>query len=477
MKFVISRLLIFVVAMLGILSCSDVYESDSGSITLKSEGIFVWGVGESTSTTYTQSNIESIYMTDIPTGWEITIDTKTKTITATAPSDISTESGNASGGRATVVGHTPDNVSVPVFLEVGVVERYDLDALGEQSNSMIATQPNKFYTFNPKRIAEQTEETLATKTCKIIWQTYTQPIKFVEIMSDGCVGFYTSYDADDYDEDGSTEDVLEGNAVIGAYNSSGTLLWSWHIWITEDDPRTTTVTLDGQTFMDRNLGASMNDNTDEDYILVSQGLFYQWGRKDPFQRAAYYNADSCYDASMIDDDGDYLYISYVERTSSKGLTSYLTKRPTTYIYTEDEDNRDWLATPDDSLWGNGVEKSIYDPSPKGWMVPASFGNIEVAYNADNEYSATLSDGVNEALFMAVGRRTYEKGLIENVNPVSPTLQAPGGFYWTSTAASPSFVFNTEMVVNSINYPDDYPSVESSLNARANGMQIRCVKVE
>ncbi len=93
----------------------------------------------------------------------------------------------------------------------------------------------------------------------------------------------------------------KGNAVVSLHNGNlnGPALWSWHIWVTSDDPTENTTTYLTETpiptsynfinptksklppivtvFMDRNLGA-------ESASLESgkaNGLHYQWGRKDP----------------------------------------------------------------------------------------------------------------------------------------------------------------------------------------------------
>lgn len=100
-----------------------------------------------------------------------------------------------------------------------------------------------------------------------------------------------------------------GNALIGAYNNAdctGEVLWSWHIWVTDNDPsnvgnaiRYTTYEWDekgikanpknpasanrvpGYQVMPCNLGALEFVPTNND-PTVTYGPLYQWGRKDPF---------------------------------------------------------------------------------------------------------------------------------------------------------------------------------------------------
>ena len=72
-----------------------------------------------------------------------------------------------------------------------------------------------------------------------------------------------------------------GNALIAVKDGIGTILWSWHIWATEDDLSNTTVVSTGDhdyTVAPVNLGWVPTGGSGK------QGYcpYYQWGRKDPF---------------------------------------------------------------------------------------------------------------------------------------------------------------------------------------------------
>ncbi len=69
----------------------------------------------------------------------------------------------------------------------------------------------------------------------------------------------------------------KGNAIIAAKDEAGNIRWSWHIWMT-DKPEDQVYCNNAGTMMDRNLGATSATPGDEEAL----GLFYQWGRKDPF---------------------------------------------------------------------------------------------------------------------------------------------------------------------------------------------------
>ncbi len=92
----------------------------------------------------------------------------------------------------------------------------------------------------------------------------------------------------------------DGNALIAARNYKGDIIWSWHIWVTENDPTNeanalTYYTYDwdengiytdhrvsGYQIMNCNLGALHNTPIDDDDLPNTYGMLYQWGRKDPF---------------------------------------------------------------------------------------------------------------------------------------------------------------------------------------------------
>ena len=60
--------------------------------------------------------------------------------------------------------------------------------------------------------------------------------------------------------------------------------------------------------MTRNLGALAADNSSVENILASYGLYYQWGRKDPFIGPSSYNAANGASASMYNGGGSRVYL-------------------------------------------------------------------------------------------------------------------------------------------------------------------------
>ena len=149
-----------------------------------------------------------------------------------------------------------------------------------------------------------------------------------------------------------------GNAVIAVKNTSGTILWSWHIWLT-DEPQEQVYYNKAGIMMDRNLGATSATPGD----VGALGLLYQWGRKDPF-------LGSSSTSSSVVAESTISWPSPVASTSTTGTIDYTISHPTVFI-TKNDYNRDWYysnsVSTDYTRWGDN--KTIYDPCPAGWKVP------------------------------------------------------------------------------------------------------------
>jgi len=151
-----------------------------------------------------------------------------------------------------------------------------------------------------------------------------------------------------------------GNAVI-AVKIGENIRWSWQLWVSDYNPSLkengTTYDFNGQTFMDRNLGATADPKAGGDRTF---GLYYQWGRKDPFQTRGK------------------LETIAVEPEVKTNLSNSITN-PGTFI-TSSSGQNDWYTktgnTGLDRWNSDGGKKTAFDPCPKGWRVPVT--------NTDNE---------------------------------------------------------------------------------------------
>lgn len=145
--------------------------------------------------------------------------------------------------------------------------------------------------------------------------------------------------------------LADGNAVIVLKDQSNNILWSWHIWICNGYNPSNNEHVYGNnagTMMDRNLGALTNEKGN----VKNYGLYYQWGRKDPFV------GDTRFASSSLT-----TFPRCVSKSSSTGTISYSIANPDAIIY---GGNSDWANATDNSRWED--TKTIYDPCPYGWRV-------------------------------------------------------------------------------------------------------------
>ena len=135
----------------------------------------------------------------------------------------------------------------------------------------------------------------------------------------------------------------KGNAAIAAKDASGKILWSWHIWLPDDKPADQVYAEGSGTVMDRNLGARVaGKSEDADTWHKSEGLLYQWGRKDPFPTV----------------ENDKYRFRQVDYSSTANTAAYTVANPMYFVK--------YLSLPDGS-WQDGT-KSVYDPCPPGYKV-------------------------------------------------------------------------------------------------------------
>lgn len=185
-----------------------------------------------------------------------------------------------------------------------------------------------------------------------------------------------------------------GNAVVTAKNASGDVVWSWHIWVDDEDMNLVSnqQTLESFTMMNRNLGALTNNTGDT--FASSTPLMYQWGRKDPSlgttATAAPFNVYNAYNAAgtafvpptytgitTVAATGDpYFLYANINQPSIGYNKALLTsvRYPALYLMS-------WRGSTFTTLgnvmsgsdsWGGEYNqpKSLYDPCPAGWRVPS-----------------------------------------------------------------------------------------------------------
>jgi uncharacterized protein (TIGR02145 family) len=244
--------------------------------------------------------------------------------------------------------------------------------------------------------------------------------------------------------------LVPGNALIAAKDADGKILWSWHIWI----PKTEVKTLDAgfageKAILDRNLGALIVTPT-TDKALESEGLYYQWGRKDPLlgEKITAVPAD--------------VVKQFVKDVQTDVATAI--QNPVVFYYNE---GKDWLATPDATLWDNEGKKTIYDPCPVGYKVPAYNTSLDMWNKLDNETFPTkwTYDETNGYVKFTTGTATFP--LCGYVNGSSQSISGYGkrSLVWSSAAKSETH--GSGMFIRENKYISDG-------NHKSCGASVRCI---
>jgi hypothetical protein len=70
-----------------------------------------------------------------------------------------------------------------------------------------------------------TPSPLAPVSASILWQSERSLLSGVKLKNNYI--YFTLNGSDN-------TPLVPGNAVIAAYNDAGTIVWSWHIWVTDD---------------------------------------------------------------------------------------------------------------------------------------------------------------------------------------------------------------------------------------------------
>lgn len=242
----------------------------------------------------------------------------------------------------------------------GAIEEYtdpfssdvkDLDTEGT-ANCYIITAPGS-YKFKAVYGNEPNSYIMDVEEAVVLWETWNDD----QEVEAGSVIVSADY-AEDYMIIKTPDTLRPGNAVVAVLDGEGKILWSWHLWI----PQTPVTTADfggimGKALMDRNLGALVATEASAAPVdPLSYGMVYQWGRKDPFTNTHTALTNAVATWAGMDEEVAPAMISLAESIANPRLLGHI-------------DNGNWLEVDDETLWSDEA-KTIYDPCPAGYRVPA-----------------------------------------------------------------------------------------------------------
>ena len=260
----------------------------------------------------------------------------------------------------------------------------------------------------------------------------------------------------------------EGNALVAAKTSDGTIVWSWHIWVTK------------QTFADLTTVATGS----HDYKVTPVNLgwvgdatsatgyntYYQWGRKDAFIPSTGSNNTNhtVYDISGATVTG-FTYEANTTATIADNI-----KNPTTHYY--NSTTKGSCSTKFYNMWdaketsggeniATATVKTVYDPCPAGFCVPT--GNLYyyikngsgVSFTWDStNMGRSLTSVTPNVFFPASGCRYGSSGSLYNVGSL--------GYYWSASAYSSNANYARYLYFPSGSWNWDYGSRSLGVPVRA-----------
>ena len=295
---------------------------------------------------------------------------------------------------ASVIMTFKDPAGVPLAHRFDVFQRnvegaeqavVDLTEGGKWANCYLLDESGAAsYSFEPKHVSGEGFSG-QLRTVEVLWETAQNTVENLAYDQTTNKVYFTKTAG------------AKGNAVIALRDYNGNLLWSYHLWATSQDVKE--ISLGGVKFLDRNIGAVANTAplaAENDAV----GMFYQWGRKDPFPAPSKMNEangvlSTVYPANAI-----------TLQTKQSGVTlETAILNPTVYYWGNDNVGaEDWSSVQNDGYW-NTAAKTDYDPCPYGYVVPdktqidaliasrsgetASYGNILTCDDGTTNY---LSSG-------------------------------------------------------------------------------------
>jgi hypothetical protein len=262
---------------------------------------------------------------------------------------------------------------------------------------------------------------LTATSAELLWQDVTGLISAVSVS-----GNYLKFTIGTFNP---------GNALIAVKDGSGNILWSWHIWATEDDLTNTTIISTGDhtyTVAPVNVGwVPISSNGKQGYCP-----YYQWGRKDPFipSTGSASTNHTVYNISNSTTTG-FTYQNVNTPTIADNI-----KNPTYYYYNTGFTSpynvphyNMWDAqnTSADANIATATKKTIYDPCPPGFCVPTGnlYNYIVTNYSSYFSWDSTnkgrlWSKNSPNVFFPASGKRSGNNDYLGSVGD--------GGLIWSAT---------------------------------------------
>ena len=241
----------------------------------------------------------------------------------------------------------------------------------------------------------ETDTGVNASTAELVWQTSKDMITDVSILQ-GTDCNYLRFTVNNIPS-------VNGDAVLAIKDENGNIMWSWMIWAVSEDIETATIV----------------NNTGVEYIMMTIGLgaifdlnktkyvvpHFQWGRKDPMCPPALYNSNS--NMVLYDINGDvyngFGILGSADDSSNEKTVKNSIRYPNLFFTEYDStkcnwNNLDWFV----NFWNANMTasssiaddqdiaiKTIYDPCPRGFMIPS--GRFATGFTSTGSYTSTAEE--------------------------------------------------------------------------------------
>ena len=240
----------------------------------------------------------------------------------------------------------------------------------------------------------ETDTGVNASTAELVWQTSKDMITNVSILQ-GTDCNYLRFTVNNIPS-------VNGDAVLAIKDENGNIMWSWMIWAVSEDIETATIV----------------NNTGVEYIMMTAGLgaifdlnktnyvvpHFQWGRKDPMCPPASYNSNNMV---LYDINGD-VYNGFgvfgtADDSSNEKTVKNSIRYPNLFFTAYDStkynwNNLDWFV----NFWNANMTasssladdqdiaiKTIYDPCPRGFMIPS--GRFATGFTSTGSNTSTAEE--------------------------------------------------------------------------------------
>lgn len=259
---------------------------------------------------------------------------------------------------------------------------------------------------------------------------------------------------------------VRGNAVVALKDYNGKVLWSNHLWASGEDVKD--IEIGDLCFLDRNVGA-IATTAPVDGESGAAGMYYQWGRKDPFPWTRDMKASSGHMSTVYPDN------AVTTEVAQNGVSLETTiANPSVYYWgNANKGLQDWSSPQDEGYWSSSA-KTDYDPCPYGYVVP-DLEQIQILAGAISSEKASYGS----VIVADDGTKNYLpwggwfRRMLHATTPYAHIGQYP--HLWTSTTGEGKESSNNNEKYNGA-YATNTPTT-TLVYPRRWGGNIRCVKVQ